>query len=388
MFFHNFKYSLKILIHNKILIFWTFVFPILLGLFFHMAFSNIEKEEQLDTIPIAIVEQEDSKLLNGLEQILESLTDKNTKKRLFQITKMDETSAKKMLEEDKIIGYLYHDSKVHIMVKQNGVEETILRYTVDSVISDQKLASNLIEKEMQNSKGIVDYKKISKKVSKMLEEDVKVIKDTSSKNLSYTMIEYYTLIAMACLYGGVLSMFVMNQKLPNMSHVGKRSFIAPITKKNMILGSLFASYLVQLIGLMILFLFTIFILKVDYGSNLFLVILLACCGSFAGLSLGVLVATQTKSNENTKIGILIAITMLGCFLSGMMGITMKYVIDKNIPLFNKINPASMITDGFYSLYYYNTHHRFLLGLVSLLLFSAILIGISIYGLRRKKYDYI
>ena len=46
-----------------------------------------------------------------------------------------------------------------------------------------------------------------------------------------------------------------------------------------------------------------------------------------------------------KIGILIAIVMFFCLLSGMMGITLKYVIDKNVPILNMINPASMITDG-------------------------------------------
>ena len=55
---HNFIYSLRILFKNKILIFWTFAFPILLGTFFYMAFSNIEDSEKLDRISIAIVENE------------------------------------------------------------------------------------------------------------------------------------------------------------------------------------------------------------------------------------------------------------------------------------------------------------------------------------------
>ena len=47
MFTHNFIYSLKVLLKNKMLIFWTFAFPILLGIFFNMAFSDIEKNEKL-----------------------------------------------------------------------------------------------------------------------------------------------------------------------------------------------------------------------------------------------------------------------------------------------------------------------------------------------------
>ena len=80
--------------------------------------------------------------------------------------------------------------------------------------------------------------------------------------------------------------------------------------------------------------------------------------------------------------------MAGCFLSGMMGITMKYVIDKNVPILNKLNPASMITDGFYSLYYYDTLDRFYFNIASLLIFALIMLLISMFSLRRQKYDSI
>ena len=81
-------------------------------------------------------------------------------------------------------------------------------------------------------------------------------------------------------------------------------------------------------------------------------------------------------------------TMAGCFLSGMMGITMKYVVDKNIPLLNRINPANLITDGLYALYYYDTLDRYLRNLASLLVFSVVMILLAISGLRRQKYDRI
>ena len=55
MFFHNFKYTLKALFRNRMLVFWTFAFPIILALFFNMAFSDIENNEKLDIINIAIV---------------------------------------------------------------------------------------------------------------------------------------------------------------------------------------------------------------------------------------------------------------------------------------------------------------------------------------------
>ena len=72
----------------------------------------------------------------------------------------------------------------------------------------------------------------------------------------------------------------------------------------------------------------------------------------------------------------------------MMGITMKYIIDKNIPIINKLNPANMITDGLYSLYYYETLDRYIFNVISLLIFAFILITVSYISLRRQKYDSI
>ena len=74
MFIHNFKYALKTLYKNKMLLFWTYAFPIILGTFFNMAFSNIENSEKLDIIKIAIIENEDfkNKYLKPLEKFSNS----------------------------------------------------------------------------------------------------------------------------------------------------------------------------------------------------------------------------------------------------------------------------------------------------------------------------
>lgn len=183
-------------------------------------------------------------------------------------------------------------------------------------------------------------------------------------------------------------MIAVNRILANMSAQGKRTAISPTKKQTLLLSHLLACYLVQLLGLALLFLYTRFVLNVDYGNHIGFILLLALIGSFCGLSLGMAVGVLFKTTENVKIGILISVTMLGCFLSGMMGITMKYLVDTRLPLLNQLNPASMITDGFYSLYYYETFERYWANIFHLLLVSIVLIGVSIFCLRRQKYDCI
>lgn len=393
MFIHNFKYSLKTLFRNKALIFWTFAFPIILGTFFSMAFSNIENNEKLDVMNIAVVDNESFKTSEIYQNTFKTLSDKTNKDRLFQIKYVDEKEAKELLEDDKIIGYMILENDLPtIVIKDNGIDQTIFKYVTEEIAGTNNMIKNLseeeIKKEMIQGNNHIDYEKIYSKINELVQRRELNIIDISNKNMNYVMIEFYTLIAMTCLYGGILSMVSINQNLANMSNNGKRVSVAPTSKTNMILSSVCASYITQLIGLMILFIYTIFALHVDYGNHMELVILLSLVGSLAGLSIGVFVGTIFKTNDSTKTGVLLAFTMLGCFLSGMMGISMKYIVDKNIPIINKINPASMITDGFYALYYYNTLDRYYNNVICLLVFSFILIFLSFMSLRRQKYDSI
>ena len=383
MFYHNFKYTLKVLLRNKGLLFWTFAFPILLGLLFNMAFKDIESKEAFDVIDIAIVENAYFENDLVFKESFKALSSDDSNK-IFNITYTDLEDAKKILDEEKITGYLtLTGTGVNITVTSSGTEETILRYVTEEIESEKEIIYSFLTSETMEGNN-----NFAEEISKIMANTEAKINNISNKNLGYTMIEYYTLIAMAALYGGTISMNATNYKLANMNPVGKRTAISPVSKRKMILGSLLASYIVQLIGLSLLFIFTIFVMKVDYGNNLPLVILLGLIGSLAGLSLGIMISSLFKTNENNKDGILISITMLWCFLSGMMGITMKYVVDKYVPILNKINPASMMTDGLYALYYYETKERYFFDIISLLVFSFIMIIISYRSLRRQKYDSI
>lgn len=393
MFIHNFKYAFKTLFKNRMLIFWTFAFPIILGTLFNMAFSNIENSEKLDIINIAIINNDDFENNEAFKTSFEELSDENNEDRLFNTQYTTEEKAKELLDNGEIVGYMkLKEDKPILTFATSGINETIFKYVTEEIEQTSDIIKNLLETETQkqitSGNYNINYEEIYNKVIELAKEDKVKLKNISNSNLSYTMIEFYTLIAMTCLYGGMLSMVSINQTLANMSNKGKRIAVSPTKKGTIILSSLLASYIAQLIGLAILFVYTLFVLKVDYGDNTSLIILLAMIGSFAGLTLGTFVGTLFKTNENAKTGILIALTMFWCYLSGMMGITMKYVVDKNVPIINKINPASMITDGLYSLYYYDTFDRYWFNIISLLIFAFVLMLISFFSLRRQKYDSI
>ena len=265
MFVHNLKYSLKTLFKNKSLIFWTFTFPIILGTFFNMAFSNIEESEKLDIIDIAIVENEEFESNQIFRESFKSLSDEKSEDRLFNIKYVTLEEAEKLLNDDEISGYLVLEEVPKVVVTTSGINETVLKYVVDEISQSESI--------IKNTSGM-----------KLLMAKEANIENVSNDNLSYTMIEFYTLIAMSCLYGGMLGMITVNQVLANMSNNGKRVSVSPTSKKCLVFSSMIAGYIAQIIGLVLLFVYTIFVLNVDYGSNAGLVIILALVGSFARIS--------------------------------------------------------------------------------------------------------
>lgn len=393
MFWHNFKYTLKTLLKNKPLIFWTFAFPILLATLYNMAFSNIEKNEKLSIIDIAVVSNDEFENNEFVKGALNKLSDETSKEQLFNITYTTLENSKKLLEDNKVSGYLTFDGDdVNIVVSKSGVNQTIIRIVIDEINSEKDIYESLINAELsqeyKNGNYNIDYDKLYEKVSSKLNNTRVNINDITRANISYTMIEYYNLIAMAALYGGLVSMTVLNKRLANMDSVGKRVSVSPTKKGSMLMGSLFASFIIEIIGLVLLFIYTIFVIKVDYGTKLPYILLLAIIGTITGLTLGVLISTVLKTHEGAKTGILISITMLWCFLSGMTGVSIKYIVDKTVPILNIVNPANMITDGLYSLYYYTSLDRYYFNIISLLIFSCLMIFISLKELRRQKYDNI
>ena len=391
MFIHNLKYTIKTLFKNKVLIFWTFAFPIILGLFFNMAFSNIEKDEKLQVFDIAVVNNNQFQKEKIYQETLKELSHGEDK--LFNIKYVSQKKAAKLLNNFDIKGYIiFKNDKPEVVIKENGTYQTIIKFAITEINQNKIMIENLSKKEVEdesvNGNVSIDQEKIVDNILNKIKSEKVEFKNISNSNLSYMQIEYYTLIAMACMYGGMLGLTAINNSLANMSSKGKRISVSPNKKSVIVLSSAIGSYIVSLVGLVLLLVFLKLILKVDFGDNAFLVILLSMIGALAGISLGVLIASIFRVSEGAKTGITIAITMFLSVLSGMMGVTLKYVIDKNIPVVNLINPNNLITDGFYSLYYYDTLNRYFRDISYLLIFIIICLTISFVSLRREKYDSI
>ena len=117
-------------------------------------------------------------------------------------------------------------------------------------------------------------------------------------------------------------------------------------------------------------------------------LLIAWIGSMIGVSMGIFVGSFGRMKEGVKIGILLAVSMTGSFLAGLMNGEMKYVVERNAPFLNRINPAAIISDAFYCINVYDDTARFLRGMVTLAVMCVALVLASFLMIRRERYDSI
>ncbi len=381
MFKHLFVNKIKILLKNKAMLFWTLIFPFVLGTFFQLALGNIGESFEMEVIPIAVVDNnyyQDDKIF---KEVISSLSEES-ENQLFETMYVTEDKAKTLLKNEEIEGYiiLNENNNPKMVVKQNGLNQTIIKSVLDEYYQMSSVTNNII-----NYNPEVIYNG----VLQSLYEANNFIIDDSNENIDFSINYFFTLIAMTCLYGSLIGLEIIKDSEANLSKKGARMCMTPVNKFKIILAGLFAGYVIQLVALALLFLYLIFVFKVNFGNQILPTIILSIVGCLAGTSLGTFVGVSNKKSESFKIGLLISVIMACCFFSGMMGeISIKVYFDETFPLLAQINPVNIITDGLYSLFAYNNLDIYYNCLMRISIFSLILIALSFIFIRRKKYDSI
>jgi ABC-2 type transport system permease protein len=386
MFWHNYKYAFKTLLKNKALVFWTLAFPFILAVLFNLAFARLHDYDTFEPFDVAVVEDDAFKKNLVFRSAFNTLSEGDEQLFKTQYVSMDE--AEKLLDDEKIEGFVYiADDEAHVKIKENGTNQTVLKTVTEQISQTATMVEDIAKSEMERQAGQkVNTLEIYMNAVKLVTESEPNIKEDSHV-MNMVVIEFYTLIAMACMQGAMLSVELTNRCLPNLSNRGKRVAIAPTRKGTMLISSLLAGYTMLFFSLIALITFMRFILGVEFGSNIGLIMLLSAVGALAAMMLGVLLSVTFKTNESAKNVIVVIVTMVGCLFAGMFG-GMKIVFDEMCPWFNKISPVGMITDGYYSLYYYDDPQRYFVNLLSLLAVSAIFFVLAVRNLRKARYDSI
>ena len=378
MYFHSFYYNFKSLVRNYPQVFWCFAFPILLATMFHFAFGGLGTDESFSAIPVAVVTEGTTNEL--LTDMLEQLSEPGDNQ-FLSITYATKEEASSLLEQKEVIGILYTGESLKLSVSDEMVNMQL----------EQSILAAFVEQFNMESKALETIylshpEKFADAISQ-LSEETSYLKDTDLSNGStdQSLIYFFNLIAMTCLYAAMAGSNIAIDNQANLSDLGMRRNISPVHKMISILGGLTATVLFEFISVVIGIGYMAFILGVNFGSQTGFILLACLIGCITGVSLGFFIGSFGTASRMTKFGTLMGIIMLCCLFSGLMIGNMRMTIEKICPFFNKINPAALISDSFYALVIYPSHERYFTNLVSLLLLSALFSFGGFILVRRKKY---
>jgi len=379
MFFHIFVNRCKCLVRDKEMMFWTLMFPIVLSSLFGLAFHNLSSEDRFKEINIAVVDNAEYQRNIAFQSALSAVSDASISgdSSLFNVTLSTSEQAALLLKNNKIAGYIIFDGDASLVVRESGINQTIIKAFLDDYTLRYSAISTIVK---QNPNALPALMASAMENRNYLKE-VSPTQAEPNTTLNY----YYALVAMACLYGSFWGMKEVSAVQANLSPQGARVSLAPTHKLKIFGYSLCAATVVHLVSIFILIAYLSLILKVDFGRDLLYVVLACVAGSVMGVSMGALIGALIKKSEAIKSAVLVSVSMIFSFLAGLMMVDMKYIVTHAIPVMAYINPANLITDAFYSLYYFDTYSRYFANIGLLFGFTVFFYLIVYLVLRRQRY---
>ena len=374
--------KLKICVNNKQNIFWTLMFPIILGTLFTIAFGGIFETYKFEEIKTAVVfDTDDAQVIENAKTFLEGIS--NDGKKLLDIQYMEYDEAEALLKDgEKVNGIIRvkDDGKLTLDIVSNGVLSTIQQSIVTGYNQNVTMIEKVAKEHPENLYEVI--KSVSESTSYVLPKSLGG--DNKDPFISY----FYNLLAMTTLFASMHSLRIGNNTQANMSKVGARANASPVRRMSFQIAGFIASFLVSLavveIGLTVM----IFVLKVEFGGDILMIYLTSALATLLGVSLGFFVGNLGSFSLDKKEGILVGITLLGCALSGLMYGDMKIIIAEKAPIINKINPTAVISDSYYALNMLGVGSRYfetvmyMVGLSLVLTIGGLLLG------RKVSYDSI
>lgn len=377
MFWHIYKYHLKASIRNKSEIFWCFAFPLILATLFYFGFGNLLNDsEKLNIVPAAVVETKDGENAAGFKQVTKELSKKG-KDQLLRVKNTTLDEAEKLLKDGKIDGFYTIGDSIKLTVKENGVNQTILKEVSDQYIQMSRMAEQTMR---EHPEGV---QKLVKAMTQNMVDNRQISLGNEKAN---NMVQYfYALLAMVCLYGSFLGLQSALHAQANLSDIAARKAVSPSGKLKSTVADFLVGVTVQFLAFLVAIGYMRLVLKIDLGKQAGFILLAGFLGCFTGVSMGMFIGSLGRMSRDTKNGLCVGVSMLFCFFSGLMVGNMKYIVEKFFPVFNRINPAALITDCFYSLNIYDDLGVYIRSLISLTIISILFCLGSFFVMRRKKY---
>ncbi|MDO4344327.1 MAG: ABC transporter permease [Eubacteriales bacterium] len=360
--------SLKQNLRQRGDLFWSLLFPLILGTLFFASFGSGVNLEEMSAVPAALVSGENI----IFQDFLESMDGQ-----MLKLSEMTKEQAKESLREGSIKGIFYAQKEPTLTVAGSNLEESILETLLDSYLEHQDMMIDISKHHLAGLPAAIaeisDYREMTESVT------------VSGRTMDDTVVYFYALIGMACLFGSFMGCTASMNMRADQSALAARRCVSPSNRLSMVISEMMACFTVQFLCVCVLLVYLNFVLGITFGEKWLLLLPVCILGSMAGVSIGMFIGSM-KIGYGTKMGVLVSASLVMSFMAGLMFGNMKDIIEHHCPVLNRINPAALIADAFYSISVYDNPARYRMNLVILAGMTVLLTAVSFWMIRRERYE--
>lgn len=386
-----FKGAIAVLARKRQLLMWSLAFPIILSTMFMVMFANLDDATSFDPVPTAVVIDHNYDDAPEFANIVEQLGATGADQLLDVRYYSDADEAIEALAADEVVGIVSVNAegspKLTVPPDAGGlgmeqIGRTILNTVVDSYVRNASLLASV---STNDPMALADPTRIENAFAGgNFTEQVSLTHATPAQSVRY----YYALLGMAALFCGQVGVLAICEMQPNLSALGARRALGATSRGKTLTATLAASWTISFICLMTAFLYMRFVGGIDFAGREGICIVGIAIAALFATSFGTFLGSLPKIGLGVKEGLLTGIT---CFLSlfaGLYGEPCMELADniaRSYPVLAALNPAKVVTDVFYSLYYYDSLIPFAQKAGILLAMTAVLFAGSTLFVRRQRY---
>lgn len=423
----TFLNTMRVNLREKSSVFWLFCFPIILSTMFMGMFGNIGEVYEIHTMRFAVVADANFCRATNARQMLHAMQrnplrnegcgnamegaapDTASGQVGSELRNLLELQAVSNVKEAKGLINADHGVRGYINATEDGLLNlTISRASVASVNDDTgnsgfSASLNILH----GAVGMFNRRAIT--VTELLNTDSGVFRDatftkemgdtpTFTKVVSPTHFKptesvrfYYALLAMTALMSMTFATTTVCATQANLSALGMRRSLAPLSKFNQLMGGFLTSWLCASVSMVVATLYVHFVCKVDFGGRWPVLVLALLLASLTANALGTLIGSLPKLTSGVKIGITTALSCVLSIFSGLYGTGAMNLSDwtqRNAPGFAIVNPTQQITNLFYDLLHYDSYAPSLRTSGILLAMTVLALTLSTIFLRRQRYEHL
>ena len=378
-----FKYSIIKMFRSIGGLFWMFIFPLVLMTAMHFAFDSIYSyQNSIDPMRTILITEGQGVYQEGFEDLIESLSEEGSEDQLFILEEADslEDAKAKLAGEEAEIIFVVSDGDVEVYLQENHS------------ITSAAVAGSIADTYKQRYQLIADAWEQDPAFAMELVNDAR-------ENVTYTVSEedvfgaepnpynwyFLSTLVMGILFMAMMGINMVGDLRADVSAVAMRYSVSPARKGQMVVTAFAARVIPGIVIVAIQLMVMKYVFGIYLGNDYLKLGLFVVSAVMFSISFGVICGLCFKGDVHQRGNKATSLIMISVFLSGEMISQLPGLFERYFPIFNKINPATVLNMALFKLTIGNSAEGFFTNIAEIIGLTVVFLAIGIAVLRREKY---